>query len=56
MRRLDFTRELLAQDRSPVEVALEAGFADQAHFTRIFKATFGITPARYRALRVPPIA
>ncbi len=56
MRRLDFTREQLAQNRSPVEVALEAGFADQAHFTRIFKATFGITPARYRALRVPPIA
>ena len=53
MRRLDFAREQLAQSRSLVEVAIEAGFADQAHFSRMFKATFGITPARYRALRVP---
>jgi AraC-like DNA-binding protein len=53
MRRLDFAREQLAQDRPLVEVAIEAGFADQAHFSRMFKATFGITPARYSALRVP---
>ncbi|HKF38707.1 MAG TPA: helix-turn-helix domain-containing protein, partial [Ktedonobacteraceae bacterium] len=53
MRRLDFAREQLAQGRSLVEVAIEAGFADQAHFSRMLKATFGITPARYRALRVP---
>jgi AraC-like DNA-binding protein len=33
-----------------VEVACDAGFADQAHFTRMFKAAFGLTPARYRAL------
>jgi AraC-like DNA-binding protein len=51
MRRLDFAREQLAQGRSLVEVAIEAGFADQAHFSRIFKATFGVTPAHYRALR-----
>jgi AraC-like DNA-binding protein len=51
MRRLDFARDQLAQSRSLVEVAIEAGFADQAHFSRMFKATFGITPARYRALR-----
>ena len=49
MRRLDFARKLLAQSRSLVEVALEAGFPDQAHFSRMFKATFGITPTRYRA-------
>jgi AraC-like DNA-binding protein len=53
MRRLDFARQQLAQGRSLVEVAIEAGFADQAHFSRMFKATFGITPARYRALREP---
>jgi AraC-like DNA-binding protein len=54
MRRLDVAREQLAQGRPLVEVAIVAGFADQAHFTRTFKATFGITPARYRALRVAP--
>jgi AraC-like DNA-binding protein len=53
MRRLDFARQRLAQDRALAEVALEAGFADQAHFSRMFKATFGVTPARYRALRAP---
>jgi AraC-like DNA-binding protein len=51
MRRLDDARRLIARHRSLVDVALEAGFADQAHFTRIFKAAFGLTPARYRALR-----
>lgn len=51
MRRLDFAREQIAEGRSLVEVALEAGFADQAHFTRMFKAAFGLTPARYGVLR-----
>jgi AraC-like DNA-binding protein len=29
------------------ETAHQAGFADQAHFTRTFKAAFGLTPGRY---------
>jgi len=53
MRRLDFARQRLAGGRSLVEVAIEVGFADQAHFSRMLKATFGITPARYRVLREP---
>lgn len=31
-----------------VQVALEAGFADQSHFTRAFKRLTGLTPAEYR--------
>ena len=50
-RRLEFARERMHADRPLVEVACDAGFADQAHFTRAFKAAFGLTPARYRALR-----
>jgi AraC-like DNA-binding protein len=50
LRRLDAARGRLEARRPVVEVALEAGFADQAHFTRQFTAAFGITPARYRAL------
>jgi AraC-like DNA-binding protein len=50
MRRLDVARARIAQRRPLVEVALDTGFADQAHFTRMFKAAFGITPARYAAL------
>ena len=51
MRRLEFARDQIHQDRPLVEVACDAGFADQAHFTRVFKTAFGLTPARYRALR-----
>jgi len=51
MRRLDCARAQLSRSRPLVDVALEAGFADQAHFTRMFKAAFGLTPARYGALR-----
>lgn len=53
MRRLDFARQQIAGGRPLVEVAFEVGFADQAHFSRMFKATFGITATRYRALRSP---
>ena len=51
MRRLEFARERIHGERPLVEVACDAGFADQAHFTRAFKSAFGLTPARYRALR-----
>jgi AraC-like DNA-binding protein len=51
MRRLAFARERIHQGRPLVEVALDAGFADQAHFTRTFRSAFGVTPARYRTLR-----
>ena len=52
MRRLDFARERIHRQRPLAEVAYDAGFADQAHFTRAFKAAFGLTPARYRRLRL----
>jgi AraC-like DNA-binding protein len=32
------------------EVALAAGFADQSHFTRVFKNVTGITPGVYRQM------
>jgi AraC-like DNA-binding protein len=50
MRRLEFARERIHEQRPLVEVAVDAGFADQAHFTRAFRSAFGLTPARYRAL------
>ena len=53
MRRLDFARARMHAGCPLADVACEAGFADQAHFTRTFKAAVGLTPARYRALRTP---
>ena len=52
--RIDFAcRELSQSDSSLVEIALAAGFAHQAHFSRIFKAQTGMTPSAFRsALRL----
>jgi len=47
MRRLDFARGRLRGGTPLADLALAAGFADQAHFTRMFKAAYGLTPARY---------
>jgi AraC-like DNA-binding protein len=52
MRRLALARDLIHAAHPLVDVAGEVGFADQAHFTRVFKSAFGLTPARYRVLRV----
>jgi AraC-like DNA-binding protein len=51
MRRLDRAKILISQGGGLADVAAEAGFADQAHFTRHFKKTFGITPGRWVSLR-----
>jgi AraC-like DNA-binding protein len=56
MRRLEFARQRMHLECPLVDVACEVGFADQAHFTRAFKAAFGLTPARYRALWAHQIA
>jgi AraC-like DNA-binding protein len=50
MRRLKQAREQIARGQSLSAVAADVGFADQAHCARMFKATFGLTPARYRVL------
>lgn len=47
--RLDWAAAELTRSDTPLSVvATEAGFADQAHFTRAFKAATGVTPGRYR--------
>ena len=35
-------------DRSVTEIAIEAGFADCAHFSRQFKDTYGLSPSTRR--------
>jgi len=47
--RVRIARRKLQAGEQPAEIALECGFADQAHFTRHFKARTGITPGQYRA-------
>ena len=47
-------RKLSLSDMPLVEIALGAGFANQAHFSRVFKRYTGMTPTEFRALnRIP---
>jgi AraC-like DNA-binding protein len=52
MRRLDGVREGILAGRGLAGIALDAGFADQAHLSRMFKAAFGLSPAKFRAAAV----
>lgn len=45
--RVEMARRLLLQGARPADVALPAGFYDQAHLTRHFKRHTSTTPARY---------
>lgn len=41
-------QELRYSNASIAQIALRVGFADQAHFNRVFKRITGLTPATYR--------
>jgi len=52
-RRLERARQLLTEDAMPLaELALECGFANQAHFTAAFSKEVGISPGRYRRAHI----
>jgi AraC-like DNA-binding protein len=53
MRRLDRARRSLAAGMSLSEAALAYGFADQSHFTRQFKAAYGLPPGRWQRMIRP---
>jgi len=49
MRRVERAKELLELGDMPiVEIALECGFADQSHLTRVFTGAIGISPGAWR--------
>jgi AraC-like DNA-binding protein len=53
-RRLTYCREALANGDSGLsvtDVALQAGFTDPSHFSRVFRHRFGMAPNQYRRLQ-----
>ncbi|MFZ6643911.1 AraC family transcriptional regulator [Undibacterium sp. TC4M20W] len=50
-RRLHHARRLIAAGMPLVQVAMDSGFADQSHLTRLFVRNFGISPGVYSAKR-----
>jgi AraC-like DNA-binding protein len=51
--RIDHAKRLLVTTRLPVtEIALEVGFYDAAHFTKMFRSSELVSPSGYRASRL----
>jgi AraC-like DNA-binding protein len=48
-RRIQYSRAQLRRGRQIADVALDAGFADQAHLQRTFKRLVAATPGQYRS-------
>jgi AraC-like DNA-binding protein len=52
MRRLDRVRTALLAGVPMAEAAAASGFADQSHMTRQFRRAYGVSPGRWRAVRL----
>lgn len=45
--KVNYGKQLLKDNDNIVDIALKAGFYDQAHFTKEFKKSYGVTPLQY---------
>ncbi len=51
MQRLELARHMMKTTSEPIgEIAGACGLADQAHLTRLFRRTYGVTPSAWRRL------
>jgi AraC family transcriptional regulator len=51
--RIAYAKRMLEdQKKSLVDIALEAGFSEQSHFTRAFTAANGVSPHAWRRSRL----
>ncbi len=48
MRRLELAKHLIQQGKTLAQAAYDAGFADQSHLPRHFKAAYGFTPGQFQ--------
>ena len=50
-RRLEFAAQYMLQSDAPLsDIALRCGFADQAHLSKLFRQSSGLTPSAWRRL------
>ena len=50
MQRVERAKVLLQRTRQPLgDIAAVCGFADQSHFTRVFRQRVGVTPGKFRS-------
>lgn len=50
MKRLERAKQILGEGYSLTQAAMDAGFSDQSHFSRMFRKAYGMTPSAYRNL------
>jgi AraC-like DNA-binding protein len=48
-RRVILAQQLLRGGQPVAQVAMETGFSDQSHLTRVFARQVGVTPGSYRS-------
>jgi AraC-like DNA-binding protein len=53
--RINEAKKLLEQGIPPIEVAMQAGFSDQSHFTNFFNKFIGLSPRVYRDIFIKNI-
>ncbi|MFC3285810.1 helix-turn-helix domain-containing protein [Litchfieldella rifensis] len=53
---LDRLPLLLHSRASLTEVALACGFADAAHFSRVFRSRHGLSPRQWRDIQYRPVS
>jgi AraC-like DNA-binding protein len=49
---VDHARSIVGAGHSLADTAFACGFSDQSHMTRQFKRAYGLTPSRWRAIRI----
>lgn len=48
--RIEKSKKMLEEGTPIIDVALRIGFADQSHYTNLFKALIGLTPRSYQKM------
>lgn len=46
--RINKSKNMIQKGKSLIEIAYECGYSDQAHFSRMFKNNYGVSPIHYR--------